>query len=433
MAFANVPALSQAAVAALIGLEMTAGKGHIVIIGAGQAGVMAAESLRGNGYEGEVTLLGAESHPPYHRPPLSKTWLTGEIGPAQLEMRAPEVLQKKNITFRPGARVAAIDRAASTVKLDSGESIAYSGLVLATGAKPRELPGARFDRLVTLRTRDDADRIGTALADCRKRGLALAVIGGGFIGLEIAASARKLGVEVTVIELAPRLLGRVVTPLISDWFARLHRAHGVQVLLDARIESIREDRTGALEIDLGGGRALRCGLAVAGIGIVPDDSLAREAGLAVERGIIVDACGRTEDPRIVAAGDCCARRQTDGSLLRLESVHNASEQARCAAASLLGRERPFSGTPWFWSDQYEVKLQMAGISTSADASVVRGSVDEPAFSVFHYRGGGLVSVDSINASKDHLLARKLLDVGVSPSPEQAKDRSFSLASLLPAA
>ncbi len=412
---------------------MTAGKGHIVVIGAGQAGVMAAESLRGNGFEGEVTLLGAESHVPYHRPPLSKTWLTGEIGPAQLVMRDPEALQMKYIAFRRGARVTAIDRAASTVKFDSGETLSYTGLILATGAKPRELPGARFDRLLTLRTRDDADRIRAAIADCHKRGLRLAVIGGGFIGLEVAASARKLGVDVTVVEVAPRLLGRVATPLISDWYARLHRAHGVEVLLDARIEVVREHKGGALEIDLGGGRTLRCGLAVAGIGIVPDDSLARGAGLPVDRGVIVDACGRTEDPRIVAAGDCCVRRQSDGTLLRLESIHNASEQARCAAASLLGRERPFSGTPWFWSDQYDVKLQMAGISTSVDASVVRGSVDEPSFSIFNYRNGKLVCVDSINDAKDHLLARKLLDAGVSPSPEQVKDKSFHLASLLPPA
>lgn len=405
---------------------------HIVIIGAGQAGLMAAEALRSGGSTAAITLLGDEPHAPYHRPPLSKAWLAGEVDAAQLLMRAPEMLARKQIALRTGSPVKAIDRAAQRVLLADGSALPYSGLVLATGATPRRLtlPGADAPNVQTLRSRDDAAAIAEGLSRCQAEGLPLVVIGGGFIGLEVAATARKKGVAVTVLEAAPRLLGRVLSPQLSDWYAALHRSHGVALELGAAIERLVLQDGLARAIRLADGRELSCGLVVLGVGVQPNDALAREAGLAVERGIVVDACGRTSDPLIVAAGDCAARRLPDGRLLRLESVQNATEQGKSAAAALLGQERPFTATPWFWSDQYDRKLQMAGLSEGADQSVLRGSLDDGPFSVFQYRAGRLVAVDSVNAAKDHLTARKLLDAGISPTPEQAADVGFNLAGLL---
>ena len=412
----------------------------IVIIGAGQAGVMAAEALRSGGCIAPITLLGDEVHGPYHRPPLSKAWLAGEMAPAQLVMRAPEMLAKKQIELRCGVMVSAIDRDAGLVRLADGSTLPYSGLVLATGASPRRLnlPGADAPNVLALRSRDDADAISQGLADCLARQVPVVVIGGGFIGLEVAATARKKGLAVTVLEAAPRLLGRVLTPALSNFYAQLHRSHGVDVVLDARIARIDTDASGqAIAVVMSDGQRWPCGLVLLGVGVAANDALALAAGLACDRGVIVDACGRTSDPRIVAAGDCTARRLDDGSLVRLESVNNASEQGRSAAAALLGIDRPFTSTPWFWSDQYDRKLQMAGLSGGADAWAVRGvnsgamALDTP-FSVYHFRAGKLVSVDSVNAAKDHLLARKLMDAGVSPTPEQAADLGFDLASLLPA-
>lgn len=405
---------------------------HILIVGAGQAGVMAAEALRSGGFGGAITLLGDEAHGPYHRPPLSKAWLAGDITEAQLVMRAPEGLAGKQITLRTGAHVVAIDRAAQQLRLANGETLAYTGLVLATGSTPRTLtlPGAQAANVLALRSRDDASRIATHLARCAAHPLPVVVIGGGFIGLEVAATARKKGLPVTVLEAAPRLLGRVLSQALSDWYAALHRGHGVDVVLDARIQSLDMEGDHAVAVRLEDGRRLPCGLVVVGVGVSANDTLAREAGLPCDRGVIVDACARTADPRIVAAGDCTARRLADGTLLRLESVHNATEQAKSAAAALLGQDRPFTATPWFWSDQYDKKLQMAGLSAGADAWAVRGDLAAPPFSVYHFKAGRLVAADSVNAPKDHLQARKLLDAGVSPTPEQAADLGFDLNSLL---
>ncbi|MBI5255483.1 MAG: FAD-dependent oxidoreductase [Burkholderiales bacterium] len=405
----------------------------IVIVGDGQAGVQAAEALRAGGHAGEILLFGDEPHGPYHRPPLSKAWLAGEIEAAQLVMRSPEMLARKAITLRTGCRVTAIDRAACTLTLSDGTHQPYAGLVLATGATPRRLnlPGAQAPGVCVLRTRDEASAIAEGLARCAAQGRPLVVIGGGFIGLEVAATARKKGIAVTVLEAAPRLMGRALAPLLGDWFAKLHRSHGVEVQLNARIAAIETDAAGhACGVRLQDGPLLPAGLVLLGVGVDANDALAREAGLACERGIVVDACGRTDDPLIVAAGDCTARRAADGGLLRLESVNNATEGGKSAAAALLGVERPFAGTPWFWSDQYDRKLQMAGLSTGADQWALRGTLGAASFSVYHYRAGRLIAVDSVNAPKDHLTARKLLDAGVSPAPEQAGDEGFALASLL---
>lgn len=407
----------------------------VLIVGAGQAGLQAAESLRSGGFAGPITLLGDEPGGPYHRPPLSKAWLAGEIDSAQLVMRAPALLEKKGIQLRSGVTVTAIDRATNELLLQGGERLRYAGLVLATGATPRRLPvtavpGADAPNVLPLRTRLDADQIAAALALCAEQERPVVVIGGGFIGLEVAATARKKGLAVTVLEAAPRLLGRVLAPLLSDWYAALHRGHGVQVLLDVRIEAIETEAGEAVAVRLADGTRIPCGLVVLGVGVSANDQLAAAAGLDCERGIVVDACGRTSDPCIVAAGDCTARQLSDGSLLRLESVQNAVEQGKSAAAALLGQERPFTATPWFWSDQYDRKLQMAGLSGGAETWVLRGELAAGSFTVWHYRAGRLIAADSVNASKEHLLARKLLDAGVSPTPEQVADAGFDLAQLL---
>ena len=413
---------------------------HIVIIGAGQAGVQAAEALRTGGFAGAITLLGDEPHGPYHRPPLSKAWLAGDIGAEQLVMRAPEALARKNIALRTGVTVSAIDRAARQVKLADGSTLPYSGLVLATGSTPRSLPlpGGNAQGVLALRSRDDASAITARMAMCIEQQLPVVVIGGGFIGLEVAATARKKGLSVTVLEAAPRLLGRVLAPLLSDWYAELHRSHGVNLVLGAQITALETDRQGAVSgVRMADGSVVPADLVVVGIGVSANDQLARDAGLECERGIVVDACGRTSDPLILAAGDCTARRLPDGSLLRLESVQNATEQGKSVAAALLGQERPFTATPWFWSDQYDKKLQMAGLSGGADQWAVRGDMSQAgiagiagSFSVYHFKGNKLLAVDSVNASRDHLQARKLLDAGVSPTPQQAADVGFDLGGLL---
>lgn len=408
----------------------------IVIVGAGQAGVQTAEALRTLGFAGAITLLGDEPHAPYHRPPLSKAWLAGEMDAAQLVMRAPEALERKHISLRTGITVAALDRANKTVQLADGTVLPYTGLVLATGSTPRalQLPGTNARGVWALRGRDDASAIAQAMAACAASGQAVVVIGGGFIGLEVAATARKKRLPVTVLEAAPRLLGRVLAPVLSDWYAQLHRSHGVDLVFNARIAALENDANGAVcGVRMADGRVVPACLVVVGIGVTANDQLALAAGLECERGIVVDACGRTSDPLIVAAGDCTARRLDDGSLLRLESVQNATEQGKSAAAALMGQPRAFTATPWFWSDQYDKKLQMAGLSSGADQWVVRGdlhaSLESASFTVFHYRQGQLIAADSVNASKDHLQVRKLLDAHISPPPAQVADTAVDLASL----
>ena len=405
----------------------------IVIVGAGQAGVQAAESLRTLGFAGSITLLGEEPYGPYHRPPLSKAWLAGEMQAEQLAIRAPDMLARKNILLRTGVQVQSIDRNAQCVRLDDGSSLPYSGLVLATGATPRSLslPGADAQGVLPLRSRADADALLQRLGWCAERQLPLVVVGGGFIGLEVAATARKKGIPVTVLEAAPRLLGRVLAPLLSQWYAELHQGHGVELVLNAQLAAIQTRADGSVAgVQMQDGRVYPAGLVLVGIGVQANDALAHAAGLPCERGIVVDDCGRTSDPLIVAAGDCTVRRRANGDWLRLESVQNANEQAKSAAAALMGQEKPFLATPWFWSDQYDKKLQMAGLSMGADQWVLRGSLASGAFSVYHFKAGALIAVDSVNSSRDHLGARKLLDAGVQPTPAQVADLDFDLAALL---
>lgn len=399
----------------------------IVIIGAGTAGLQIAEQLRSGGHDGPLTLIGEEAHDPYHRPPLSKGFLRGEMTEAQLAIRGPDVFALNRIEHIPRMRVEAIDRAERRVRLADGRALPYAGLALCTGARPRTLaiPGADLDGVLSLRSIDDVRAIGARLPQAQH----VVVIGGGFIGLEFAATARKLGKEVTVIEAADRLMARAVSPVISDIFLKLHRDHGVTVRLNGAVSAIlgRDGRVSGVACPAGD--SLAAEMVVLGVGVVPNDGLARAAGLECANGIVVDACSRTSDPAIVAAGDCTTHRLPNGAHQRLESVQNALEQAKSAAAWLNGQVRPFTAPPWFWSDQYDVKLQMAGLSAGHDSHVIRGAPESYSGSVLYFVGERLVAVDSLNRGQDHAAGRRLLEKGRSPTPVEAADPGFPLMSL----
>ena len=407
----------------------------IVIVGAGQAGIQIAETLRHEQFAGPILMVGEEPHAPYNRPPLSKKWLLERPEISTLAIRGGDWLERHRIQFMPGTRVERIDRAARSARLADGRELGWRGLALCTGARLRPLPvpGTDLAGVYGLKTVDDAQHLAAALDDCVARQAPVVVIGGGFIGLEVAASARKRGLTVTVLEGLSRLMSRVVAPIVSEATARVHRAHGVELRYEVRITALTGAGGRVTGVQLDDGSVLDAGCVVVGIGVVANDELAAAAGLACDRGIVVDDCSRTSDPDVVAAGDCAARALGDGSYRRLESVQNAIEQGKSAAFALLGRSRPFSAAPWFWSDQYDLKLQMVGLSLGYDRVVTRGDLDKPAFSAFYYRGDRLIAVDSLSRPSDHLQARRLLDQGVWPTPEQAADSSFALPSLLKAA
>lgn len=383
----------------------------IVIVGAGQAGVQIAESLRQEGFAQELLLIGDETHPPYQRPPLSKKWLIEPGAHSALSLRGAEALLRRRIELRLDTHVGAIDRTASQLQLANGERLAYHRLALATGALPRalSLPGASLGGVLSLRSIADSAAISAAIRRCAAQSRPVVVIGGGFIGLEVAASARKLGAAVTVLEALPRLMARVTAPIVSEAFERVHRAHGVELVFGARISELVGSAGHIEAVRSADGREYAAGCVIVGIGVEADDRLALAAGLACERGILVDDCARTSDPLIVAAGDCTVRRLPDGRMLRLESVQNAVEQAKSAAAALLGHERPFRAAPWFWSDQYDIKLQLAGATTDADDLLLRGDPASARFAIFHLKGPLVRAVEAVNAPAEFMGGKKLIE------------------------
>ena len=397
----------------------------IVIIGTGQAGLQTAEALRAEGWQGDLILLGEEPHAPYHRPPLSKAYLMGESSAEQLTMRGPEALSRKAIEIRIGCRVNRIDCVERVVHLDQGDRLAYHRLVLATGARARQLPGADWQGVFQLRTLEDCTRIGEAMATAHH----IAVIGGGFIGLEFAAVARKKGKSVTVIEAANRLMARAVSAEVSEIYARLHTERGVVLRLGSGVAGFTSTNGRVSGITLSDGHNVSTDLVLMGIGILPNQELAEAAGISCASGIIIDSCGRTSDPFVFACGDCTATRLENGDFRRLESVQNAIEQAKSCAASIMNRERPFTAAPWFWSDQYDVKLQMVGTSQGHDHSVIRGDTNAYKCSIFYFAGERLIGIDSLNRPQDHMAGRRLLDEGVGLTPQQAADESFLLNQL----
>jgi 3-phenylpropionate/trans-cinnamate dioxygenase ferredoxin reductase subunit len=397
---------------------------HFVIVGAGQAGSSLAAKLRDDGFDGEITLIGDETAPPYQRPPLSKAYLLGDMPRERLFLRADSFYQERNITLRTGTAVTAIDPAARTLALGT-DTLAYDQLALTTGSLPRTLPasiGGTLDGLYTVRTLADID----ALEPEVRKGRRVLIIGGGYIGLEAAAVAAKQGLEVTLVELADRILQRVAAPETSDYFRALHQSHGVRILEGIGLTRLTGDTrvTGA---ELSDGTVIEVDFAIAGTGILPDTRLAEPAGIACDNGIAVDAQGRTSVEGIWAAGDCASFPHGDGRL-RLESVPNAIDMAECVAANMLGAGKTYVPEPWFWSDQYDVKLQIAGLNTGYDHVVIRDGGD--ARSHWYYAGDTLLAVDAMNDPRAFMVAKRLLAAGKSPDPAAVGDPDVDLKTLM---
>ena len=405
--------------------------GHVLIIGGGQAAFQTAASLRAKAYGGAITIVSNDAVPPYQLPPLSKGYVKDEVSEDDLAFRKPEFYPDSHIALRLNTRAMAIDRAAKEVTLAGRETLAYDTLVLATGARvrPLPLPGADLDGLLYLRTLADARLMKQRIhaAD------SVAVIGGGFIGVEAAAVAAQLGKKVTVIEALDRLMARAVAPEISAAFVQLHRARGVDVRLATKTAGIAGDEGRATAVILADGSTIEAGVIIAGIGVLPNQEIAREAGLACGNGIEVDALLRTADPAIFAIGDCASFPTpfAEGRV-RLESVQNALDQARFAADTILGEAKPYNAVPWFWSDQFEAKLQIAGLSMGHDQRVVRGDPEAGGFSVFYFNAGKMIAADSLDKSGDHVAVRRMLALGSKITPAQAADESVSLKALLKA-
>jgi 3-phenylpropionate/trans-cinnamate dioxygenase ferredoxin reductase subunit len=396
----------------------------LVIIGAGHAAGQLVASLAQEGFKGAVTLIGEEPHPPYQRPPLSKKFLAGEVTLDRLYVRPPAFYDKAGVSMMLGTRVVAVDRPTRAVVTDTGAALPYSTLVFATGSRPRKLPlaGGDLDGVLYLRTVQDVQAIRARLAPGKR----LVVVGGGYIGLELAAVAARQGLHVTVLEQAPRLMARGVGPIVSGFYERLHREEGVTVITGAAVSGFEGD--GRIGHVVCGGLRHEAEIVVVGIGAAPSVELARDAGLAIEDGIVIDAQCRTADPAVYAVGDCTRRLHPMlGQHLRLESVHNALEQAKIAAAAICGRPPPPAETPWFWSDQYDVKLQMAGLSGGHDEAVVRGAPDHGrSFAVFYLRDGVLIAVDAVNRVPEFMTSKQLIAARARPDPVRLGDERVAM-------
>jgi len=380
---------------------------HLIIVGAGQAAAQAVQTLTQNAFCGSITVIGEENHLPYQRPPLSKKYLAGELRVERLTIRPRAFYEERRVRLRLGVGVAGIDRHRGRIELMDGEVLGYDWLMLATGSRVRELrvPGAALRGVHYLRGIEDADRIARELAAAER----LVVIGAGYIGLEVAAVARSRGRDVKVLEAADRAMARVVSPEVSRFYADVHRAAGVDLRFASSVRALLgKVRVEAVETD--DGERHPCDLVVVGIGIEPATALAEDAGLACDNGIVVDAVARSSEPSIVAAGDCTSQPSTlYERRIRLESVHNAIEQGKVAAMSALGRElQATEQVPWFWSDQYDLKLQIAGLSQGYDALAVRGSPQDRHFAAYYAKAGRLIAVDAVNSPKDFLVGKKLI-------------------------
>ncbi len=400
---------------------------QIVVIGAGQAGASLVARLRKRGFDGSVTLIGAEPVPPYQRPPLSKAYLLGDMALERLFLRPQAFYADQNITLKLGRSVSAIDRAAKTVTLRGNEVIAYDQLALTTGSDPRRLPGAIGGDLAgvhVVRGLADVD----ALAPAVVRGARALIVGGGYIGLEAAAVAASKGVKVTLVEMSERILQRVAAPETSDYFRTLHGRHGVDIREGIALDRLIGKNGQVTGATLGDASTLAVDFVVVGVGITPSTGLAKAAGLALNNGIEVDALGRTSDSAIWAAGDC-ASFPYKGGRIRLESVPGAIEQAECVAANMLGADTPYLARPWFWSDQYDVKLQIAGLN-SGYTSVVTRPGNGQSVSFWYYRGDSLLAVDAMNDPRAYMVGKRLIEAGRSPDPAAIADPSSDLKALL---
>ncbi|TVQ56737.1 MAG: pyridine nucleotide-disulfide oxidoreductase [Rhodobacteraceae bacterium] len=399
---------------------------RIVIVGAGQAGASLAEALRTGGHDGPIALIGEEAAPPYQRPPLSKKYLLGEMDAERLWLKPDAFWTEHDIELITGAPVAAIDRDARAVRLADGRAVAYDKLALTTGARPRLLPpamGGDLAGVYPVRTLADVDAMAPEFAAGRRA----LIVGGGYIGLEAAAVAAARGLRVTLIEAAPRILQRVAAAETADFFRALHASHGVEIREGVGLERL-EGEGRATGATLSDGARVAADFALVGIGVTPNAELAEAAGLSVENGIAVDAFGATDDPAIFAAGDC-ASFPWRGRRIRLESVQNAIDQAKAVAAAMLGRGAPYDPTPWFWSDQYDVKLQIAGLNAGFDRTVVRPGAREGTRSVWYFAEGRLIAVDAMNDPRAYMTGKRWLEAGVSPDPDRLADPASDFKTL----
>jgi 3-phenylpropionate/trans-cinnamate dioxygenase ferredoxin reductase subunit len=396
----------------------------VAIIGAGQAAAQLIDSLRRRGHAGAITLVGDEGFP-YQRPPLSKKYLAGELGLDRLQLRQPSYFDEQRVELRLGRRATAIDRHAKQVQLVGGATLDYEHLIIATGSHPRRLkmPGADLAGVHYLRSLSDADHLRTEV----HVGQRAVIIGGGYIGLEVAATLRQLGMEVTVLEMADRVMNRVVAEPVSRYYEREHASHGVKIELDVGVLALQGDTNGrvcAVETNRG---AIAANLVVVGIGVLPTDALAQNAGLACDNGIVVDEYCRTSDPAIFAIGDCSNHPSAHyGRRVRLESVDNAFEQANTVATNITGTPTKHDRVPWFWSDQYHHKLLIVGLADGHDQAILRGDPANHSFSVCYLRDGEFIAIDTVNMAKDQMAARKLIASRMRPDPNKLADISIAL-------
>ncbi len=401
--------------------------GHVIVIGAGQAGSSCVAKLRNSGFDGKVTLIGAEPVPPYQRPPLSKTYLTGGMTLERLFLRPESFYGEHDIDLMLNTQVEAVDITAQTIRVN-GHDMSYDDLVLTTGSVPRRLPasiGGALDGVHVVRDLADVDAMGPRFA----KGARVLIVGGGYIGLEAASVAAKLGLQVTLVEMGARILQRVAAPQTSDFFRDLHTSHGVTIREGVGLERLTGDThvTGAILSD---GSELAVDFVIVGVGIGPDIALAEAAGIEIDNGIKTDSHGRTSVPRVWAAGDCTSFPYRGGRI-RLESVPNAIDQAECVAANIMGGAKEYVATPWFWSDQYDVKLQIAGLNTGYDRVITRRT-DAETVAFWYYKGDELLAVDAMNDPRGFMIGRRLIEAGKSPLPTLIEDPATDLKALLKA-
>ena len=409
---------------------------RIVIVGAGQAAAQAIETLHKRGHRGPITLIGDEELLPYQRPPLSKKFLAGALARDRLLIRHAAHYADHAIDLRLGVAAVGIDRMRRRVEIADGSSVEYDGLLLATGSHPRllPLPGAELAGVHYLRSVADVDRLRAEVAPGRR----VVIIGGGYIGLEVAATCREAGLDVTVLEAADRVMNRVVSPAVSSFYEAEHAKHGVHILCGARVDSLVPGEEsgdsdspvsspGTLTVRLEGGHGLPADFVLVAIGVAPTDALARAAGLDCDNGILVDEHCRTSDPHIWSAGDCARHPSIHyGTRVRLESVDNAFEQGTSAALNMLGIPTVHDKVPWFWSDQFDLKLQMVGLSRGHDEWVARGDMTTRSFTVFYLRDGELIAAETINQTKDQMAARKLIPARARPDLAKLADPAVAL-------
>lgn len=399
----------------------------IVVVGAGQAGATLVEKLRSGGYEGALTLIGEEKHPPYQRPPLSKKYLLGEIDVSRLYLRPLSFYSDSDISLRTDVQVTKIDRAAKVLALSDGTDLSYEKLALTTGSTPHKLPasiGRDLRNVFTVRTLHDVD----AMAEKFSSGAKVLIVGGGYIGLEAAAVAALRGLDVTLVEMADRILQRVASAETSNFFRDLHKSHGVDIREGVGLTKLTGSNGEVDSAELTNGNSLDVDFVIVGVGIAPNISLAKTAGLNIDNGIAVDGAGLTSDPSIFAAGDCTSFPYK-GDRIRLESVPNAIDQAGIVASSMLGEAVSYTARPWFWSDQYDMKLQIAGLNTGYDHVVARAGSREGTQSIWYFKGSELVAVDAMNDPRAYMIGKRWIEAGVSPNKGALADPSSDLKTL----